>query len=418
MSGEQAHSETVYTRGGDALLSARRAILAFSLERASAKMAGQRERYRQLLAERVGYDELIKRKVEEGNRAHEEERRKIRRAREEKMHYDESKEDFFRDVPPPLALTGTLREERGRAAVFESPFTAFASEVGDARPLSWCEASPDRLHLATTSWSGACKIWDVAEGRVEHALEGHAQRCTSAAWHPSREGLVVTGSADATLRLWDVGRMDGEKCRGVWRGHEQPVTHVSFHPMGAHAASSSADGTWRLWDVETGATLLEQDGHGEGVMATVFQPDGALAVSCGQDTHSLVWDLRKGQVVLTLRGHLDDVLTGAFHPNGYQVATGSKDNTVKFWDLRKRLCDHTIAAHTNLVRCVRYSGDGLALASASFDGTARLWSTTDFTPLASLKGHDDKVIAVDFLPDNQIVTASYDKTWKKWRKEI
>ena len=48
-------------------------------------------------------------------------------------------------------------------------------------------------------------------------------------------------------------------------------------------ATSSFDQTWRLWDIETGASLLEQEGHSRAVCAVGFHPDGSLAASGGQD---------------------------------------------------------------------------------------------------------------------------------------
>ena len=48
-------------------------------------------------------------------------------------------------------------------------------------------------------------------------------------------------------------------------------------------ATASFDMTWRLWDVETGQTLLEQEGHSRAVYSVAFQSDGALAGSVGLD---------------------------------------------------------------------------------------------------------------------------------------
>lgn len=67
---------------------------------------------------------------------------------------------------------------------------------------------------------------------------------------------------------------------------ERVLVHGLLH-MSALAlvfqATASFDMTWRLWDVETGTTLLEQEGHSRAVYAVAFQPDGALAGSVGLD---------------------------------------------------------------------------------------------------------------------------------------
>lgn len=334
---------------------------------------------------------------------------------------------------------GDACEEEARR--WKTGAAALSSEQGDDRPLSGIAVSPGPgTYVAVASWAGAVRVFDRASGACSHVASGassHAMRATAVAWHPQAhtqaKQILASSSADATVRLWSLDPAASSASphasslhssataaalspAGVLRGHEGPVSTVSFHPLGAHVGSASHDGTWRLWDVATAQSLVEQDGHSGHVTALVFQGDGALAVSTSTDAHALVWDLRRGRSVLTLHGHVDDVLHAAFHPDQVRVATASADNTVKLWDLRMKRCLHTIAAHAGLVRAVGFTpGCGGVLATASFDGSVRLWDARDYAPIAWLKGHDDKVTGLDWAPDaNTIVTCSYDKKWKTW----
>ncbi len=45
-------------------------------------------------------------------------------------------------------------------------FTLSSSQVADERPLSYCALSPNDRYVATASWSGVCKLWDVHRGEV------------------------------------------------------------------------------------------------------------------------------------------------------------------------------------------------------------------------------------------------------------
>lgn len=67
---------------------------------------------------------------------------------------------------------------------------------------------------------------------------------------------------------------------------------------------------------------------------------------------------------------------------------------------------------------------GDVLASGSFDNTIKLWSmdparSAAWEPLSTLTSHASKVFAVDIAADlSCMVSASYDRTWKVWAREV
>lgn len=40
--------------------------------------------------------------------------------------------------------------------------TIAASQIGDDRPIAFCEFSPNEEIIATASWSGLCKLWKTS----------------------------------------------------------------------------------------------------------------------------------------------------------------------------------------------------------------------------------------------------------------
>jgi WD40 repeat protein len=69
------------------------------------------------------------------------------------------------------------------------------------------------------------------------------------------------------------------------------VSAVAFAPDGSRLASGSADGTVRLWDVAAGKQLRQWTGHRAGVKAVAFSPDTTKLASASHDTTVLVWEL-------------------------------------------------------------------------------------------------------------------------------
>lgn len=297
----------------------------------------------------------------------------------------------------------------------------FCSQIGDIRPLSYCQFSPNGKLLATASWSGLCKLWSLPDGNEIRILKGHNERVGGITFHPratidlSPSSLnIVSCSADGNIQLWDLER---DEPLGNIEGHDQRVSSVAFHPSGRFIGTTCFDKSWRLWDMEQQEEVLHQEGHAKECYKICFQNDGALTATCGFDARGLIWDLRTGRNIIALDGHLKKVLAIDFHPNGYQVATGSEDQKCMIWDLRKQSSVYTIPAHSNLISHLKFTEN--SLVTSSFDGLVKVWSAPTWAPIKELKGHEQKVTCVDVSNDgNYYVTASFDRTFKLWGPEF
>ncbi|TSL28223.1 U4/U6 small nuclear ribonucleoprotein Prp4 [Bagarius yarrelli] len=256
----------------------------------------------------------------------------------------------------------------------------FCSQIGDDRPISYCQFSPNSKLLVTASWSGLCKLWNVPDCSPVRTLRG-----------------------------------DDEPVADI-EGHFMRVARVAWHPSGRFLGTTCYDNSWRLWDLEAQEEILHQEGHSKGVHDLQFHPDGSLAGTGGLDSFGRVWDLRTGRCVMFLEGHLKEVYALDFSPNGFNVATGSGDNSCKVWDLRKRRCIYTIPAHQNLLSSVKFQPtDGHYLLTGAYDNLAKVWTHPGWSPLKTLAGHEGKVMGLDLSPDGQLIaTCSYDRTFKLW----
>ena len=82
---------------------------------------------------------------------------------------------------------------------------------------------------------------------------------------------LATASYDGTWRLWDVST-------GVTlveqEGHSRAVYSVAYHPDGSLCASSGFDAVTRLWDCRTGRNVLTLQGHAYSVLAVAFSANG------------------------------------------------------------------------------------------------------------------------------------------------
>ena len=297
-----------------------------------------------------------------------------------------------------------------------------ASQIADTRPISWCTFSPDSKILATGSWSGLCKLWSVPECKELKVLRGHTSNVGSIAFHPKAtislddsDACLASCAQDGSVKLWSMDVEDEEPLADI-KGHDSRVSRLAYHPSGRFLATCVYDNSWRLWDLEQLEEVLHQEGHSKEVHCIAFQNDGSLAVSGGMDSFGRVWDLRTGQCIMFLEGHLKGIISVDWSPNGYNVFSGGLDNKAIVWDIRKRNKEYEIGAHNNVLSNVVFEkNNGNFVLTSSYDCTAKIWASKTWLPLATLKGHDSRLMGCDISPDGKwISTCSYDRTFKLW----
>jgi WD40 repeat protein len=284
-------------------------------------------------------------------------------------------------------------------------------QTGHVLPVNSVAFSSAGKTLASGSFDGTIKLWDVATGRELRTLAGHLILVEAVAFTPNGE-ILASGSGDKTIKLWDVGT--GKELRTL-SGHSDSVQAVAFTPDGKILASGSFDGTINLWDVATGRELRSLSGQDQ-VYSVVFTLDGKVLASGSSDGMIKLWDVATGTELRILSRALDPVVYSvAFTPDGKILASGSADNTIKLWDVATGRELRTLSGHSDSVRALAFAPDGETLASGSADSTIKLWDVATGRELRTLSGHSEAVGAVAFTPDGKtLASGSEDSKIKLW----
>ncbi len=95
--------------------------------------------------------------------------------------------------------------------------------------------------IVSGSLDRTVRVWDM-EGKELAACRGHESLVQSVC--ATKDGKIVSGSYDKTVRVWD---MQGNAL-AVCRGHESLVQSVSLTNDGK-IVSDSLDSTVRVWDI-------------------------------------------------------------------------------------------------------------------------------------------------------------------------
>jgi hypothetical protein len=234
-------------------------------------------------------------------------------------------------------------------------------------------------------------------------LRGTAE---SVAFSPDGK-LLVSGSADGTIQLWDVARR--VPLGDPLRGHDGKVRSVGFSPDGKILASGNIDGTIQLWDVARRVPIGKPlTGQRRGVTRLAFSPDGSILASAGLDPVIMLWDVaRRMPLGEPLTGHRSAVTGLAFSPDGSMFASASADRTIRLWDVSRRApAGEPLAARGGAAFGLAFSPDASILASATLDRTVVLWDVARREPIGEpLSGHSATVWSVAFSPDGKLLAS-------------
>ena len=193
-------------------------------------------------------------------------------------------------------------------------------------------------------------------------VAGHTKSVFSLAFKPNSY-LLASGSADDTIRLWDVGNNNGRHVRTL-RGHTDAVWSVAWSPDGRTLASASSDGTVRLWNPNNGINFAVLRGHTAAVYSVAWSPDGRILASGSNDDTIRLWNPDTHGTRRVLRGHTGNVYTLAFHPNGQTLASASQDSTIHLWHPDTGALKATLTGYRggSINKSIAFSSNGQILA--------------------------------------------------------
>lgn len=296
-----------------------------------------------------------------------------------------------------------------------------------------CDAVALRLGLYGGVEMGA-EVRDVIGvepfgGRVHHEelelkLSGHTSnvRCLA----DLGGGRVVTGSQDATLRIWDIW---SGSCAAVLKGHEKEVTCVAVLNHGKTLLSTSPDNTVRVW------SLGAQDSSSpalRGECRQVITKSGILAMA-SVDPSRAVFSGLNGELSLwtasgadgswsqgtKLCGHKEQARLGALVCwDGEFVASAGDSLVILVHSVATESIGKVLGelrGHADVITGLAVTRDG-RLVSCSNDETVRVWSSSlSGAPEAILPSHEGYLLCVDVLPrDGSIVSGSSNGWLRVW----
>ena len=265
------------------------------------------------------------------------------------------------------------------------------------------------MGLRTVLWRtyGSCENYGI--------LTGHRAAILDLQWSRFSE-YVFSASADTTIASWDLE--SGLRIR-KHEGHTEIVNSLAISPRGEEIlVSGSDDGSVGIWDprVKRAVDHIETDFP---ITAVAVAEAGNEIYTGGIEGDIKVYDVRKKEVLYRMTGHTDTITSLCTSPDSQTLLSYSHDGSAKTWDIKpfapvdrslKTYSGAPVGVERNLVKA-SWDKKGERLTVGSGDGSVCIWDKATAKLLYKLPGHRGAVNDVRFSPgeDPIIVSCSSDR---------
>lgn len=247
-----------------------------------------------------------------------------------------------------------------------------------------------------------------ADNKEKSMLRGHSDSVMSLSWNALHPHLLLSGSADKSIKLWD---LEKKACIKTFDHHTDKVQVVQWSPHEASVAlSASYDRSARVFDCNTDTILFQLELNGDAEQAKWCPHSPKMcAFSDESGLVQIVVDYSDGGNILRIQAHEKAVSALDWSPLVPGLfLTGSIDKTVKLWSMNMMTKEVECLAHRELgtgkVFTASFSPDNPYLVlAAGGKGKTVVWNVAKRTNIPS--GAEDDAVKSEGLRGSPAVVA-------------
>uniref|UniRef100_A0A6I8N492 Autophagy related 16 like 1 n=1 Tax=Ornithorhynchus anatinus TaxID=9258 RepID=A0A6I8N492_ORNAN len=254
-----------------------------------------------------------------------------------------------------LLATGGMDRRVKLWEVFGDRCELKGSFAGSNAGITSIEFDSAGSYLLAASNDFASRIWTVDDYWLRHTLTGHSGKVLSAKFLLGKS-LIVSGSHDRTLKLWN---LQSRICtKTVFAGSScNDIVCTEQCVMSGHF-----DKKIRFWDIRAESIIREMELLGK-ITALDLNPERTELLSCSRDNLLNIIDLRVNAIKQT------------FSPDGSYVAAGSAEGSLYVWNVLTGKVEKVLSKfHSSSINAVAWSPSGVHVVSVDKSNKAVVWS--------------------------------------------
>lgn len=345
---------------------------------------------------------------EENERAMKIQNEKMKKDLEEavsEINVDDDGDEGYK-VPNRLMVEAVLPKEMAYS---------FEAHDGEVNALNWD-------HRAETLYSGGgdrkVKLWQIGviQQTCLNTLTGSNASITSI---DHNEEFLVASSNDYASRVWS--KANTKFCR-TFTGHSNKVYAVKFLRCSNNVISGSADRTLKIWDINKHTCMRTIFASSTAHDLVNIDCDGPSIASAHYDKKIRFWDTRIDGTANDIQ--LQGIITSLdVSSDDRYILTSVRDDSLKCLDLRMNQVIRDYVADgfkigSNWTRA-KFSPDDRFVACGANDGSVYIWDflTAKLERTLPSRAHSNQpVLAVEWGPEAQLfLSADRNKKIVVWR---
>ena len=200
------------------------------------------------------------------------------------------------------------------------------------------------------------------------------------------------------------------KIRYKQKIHNKVITSINFNNFGSSFITTGADYIIRVYDAAKNLETNVFSGFSSSVTEACFDHTEQLLFAGSLDKTAKLWSLKNNKLLNTFTGHFDYINCIKSLNAQQHGLTGSTDRTIREWDFNTK----TMVRKFNCISAchsLAIAQDDSFILSGHLDGSVKLWSTND-RPEKVFDLHEDKVLQIKMIKNDQILTLGKDETIK------